>query len=297
MLQINRALLLYNGNAGAQTVEKKLAQTLPILSQGIKELTVIQTHSLDELKEVCKEWATAIDVLIVLGGDGTVHAVINCIAGLDIRPAIALLPGGTSNDFSRTLRMPQNLKAAAQSIINGTLQNVDVCHANQNYFLNFWGIGLVTEASKNIDEAQKNNLGVLSYFISSLKSIRQTKAFSYRLKANGKAYAGEAILIFVLNGRYIGTKEVPINNLSPQDGKADVLIIKNSNLESLRELFALNNQHGHREELEALEHFQAEEIEIETNSVEEADMDGEIYTSTPASIAVIPSHLRMIYGK
>ncbi|MGM8366001.1 diacylglycerol/lipid kinase family protein [Virgibacillus sp. W0181] len=291
-----KAMLVYNANAGANDIEKKLSQTVPVLSQEIKELTIIATSSAEDLKELCKTNASKVDLIIVLGGDGTVHLVINSIAPLETRPAIAILPGGTSNDFSRTLRIPQNLKAAAHSIVNGELIYIDICQANDYYFLNFWGIGLVTEASKNIDGVQKNNFGVLSYFMSTLKSMGQATSFSYWMKSNEKEYDGEAILIFILNGKFIGTRQLPIEGLSPNDGQLDVLIVKNSNLASLRELFSLNDQQVTPDQFEELEHFRVKKLEIDTKDEQEVDMDGEIYDSTPASVSVLPGHIQMVRG-
>ncbi|TSJ63595.1 YegS/Rv2252/BmrU family lipid kinase [Allobacillus salarius] len=290
----NNAILVYKAEEKANVIGKNLSQTIPILSQKIKELTIIATSSPDDLKEVCKSKGANVDLIIVLGGDGTVHLVINSIAQLEKRPAVAILPGGTSNDFSRTLGMPQNLKLAAQSIVNGELVSTDICQANNDYFLNFWGIGLVAETSKNTDDAQKDNLGVLSYFVSTLKTLNQATSFSYQVKTSEGEYDGEARLIFVLNGNFIGTKEIAIRKLFPHDGLLDVLIAKNTNLDSLREIFSLNNQQVDPDQLEELDHFQVEKVEIETKVKMDVDMDGEIYTTTPTVISVLPGHIQMV---
>ncbi len=190
--------------------------------------------------------------------------------------------------------MPQNLKLAAQSIVNGELVSTDICQANNDYFLNFRGIGLVAETSKNTVDAQKDNLGVLSYFVSTLKTLNQATSFSYQVKTSEGEYDGEARLIFVLNGNFIGTKEIAIRKLFPHDGLLDVLIAKNTNLDSLREIFSLNNQQVDPDQLEELDHFQVEKVEIETKVEMDVDMDGEIYTTTPTTISVLPGHIQMV---
>lgn len=182
MPRFSKALLLYNGNAGKGDIEQKLRDTLPILSQGIKELIVLQTASIEEVTEACKTYSDQIDLLIILGGDGTLHCCINALAPLPNRPVVAVLPGGTSNDFSRMLQLPQNLASAAEAIVDGTVVDVDVAQSDDTYFLNFWGIGMVAETSKNIDEQQKKSLGVLSYFMSTLKRNN----LRTRLKQKGK---------------------------------------------------------------------------------------------------------------
>ncbi|WP_237648707.1 YegS/Rv2252/BmrU family lipid kinase [Sediminibacillus terrae] len=291
-------LFLYNGNK-KEEVGQDLQQALPVLAKAISNLHVIQTTSLEELQETCKGYASEVDVIIILGGDGTVHECINAIAGLEKRPAVAILPGGTCNDFSRMLGMPQNVRQAAEAIVNGQIRAVDIGQSDSRYFLNFWGIGLVTETSINIDKEQKRRLGVLSYFLSTLRTINQAEPFGYRIKADGEEIEGEAVLIVVLNGKYIGTREIPVSAITPQDGKLDVLIVKNSSLAMFRELMMMNQEDANTEALTELSHVQVNQAEIEVKGQEERqiDMDGEIVDTVPASIRILPSHVNMIFNQ
>ncbi|UJL47019.1 YegS/Rv2252/BmrU family lipid kinase [Virgibacillus sp. NKC19-16] len=297
MPNYDKALFLYNGNAGANDMEQKLAQTLPVLAKVIKELTVIQTNSVEEAKRTCVTFAKQIDLLIILGGDGTVHTCINSIAALEKRPVIAILPGGTSNDFSRMLQMPQNLKQAAGTIVDGETVDIDLGKSGEKYFLNFWGIGLVSEASQNINEDQKNSFGILSYFMSTLRSVNQAEPFHYEVQADDATHDGEAVMILVLNGKFIGTRELPIPSIAPNDGKLDVLIVKNSTLASFRELLSMNNPNIDSEQLNELDYFQATDLKVTTDSYQDIDMDGEISETTPSEIVLLPGHIRMVRSR
>jgi len=294
MVYFDKAVLFYNKNAGDADMEQKLAQTVPVLSQSIKELILIHTESEEDLQNRCREAASVADLIIILGGDGTVHTAINSIAPLEKRPVLAILPGGTSNDFSRTLNTSQKLDEAARSLVQGKIVPVDIGKTNENFFLNFWGIGLVSDTSKNVDETQKANLGVLSYFMSTLRTIREAESFTYEIQADGEKREGEAVLIFVLNGRFVGTRRLPIDSLDPQDGKADVLIARNSNLASLRELMSLQNPEADVSQFTELDHFRTSELDIRTGTPKEIDMDGEMYAKTPSHIQVLPGHLQFL---
>lgn len=295
MVHFEKAVLFYNQNAGDSEVEQKLAETVPVLGRFISELTLINTESEDDMRAKCIKMAESVDLIIVLGGDGTVHTVINSIAPLYKRPAIAILPGGTSNDFSRTLNTPQRLSEAAESLANGKLMSIDVGQSNDNYFLNFWGIGLVSDTSKNVDENQKDSFGVLSYFMSTLKTIRDADSFHYVIDTDEEGKReGEAVLIFVLNGYFIGTKRLPINSIDPRDGKFDIVIVRNSNLTSLRELMSLKNPDVDMTTFTELDYFQVSTLEIQTEPAKDIDMDGEINTKTPSVIKVLPNHLEFL---
>ncbi|MFG6121357.1 diacylglycerol/lipid kinase family protein [Thalassobacillus sp. B23F22_16] len=291
-----RALFLYNGNAGNDNMEQKLSQTLPVLAKDIKELIVLGTYSIEEAQEACLEYGEGIDLLVILGGDGTVHACINTISKLNRRPVIGILPGGTSNDFSRTLEMPQNLNQAAEALMNGREKPVDVGKLEECYFLNFWGIGLVTETSFNIDKDQKSRLGVLSYFISALKTINQADPFTFQMTIDGKVVEEEAIMVLVMNGKFLGTRQIPIESIDPGDGLLDVLVIKNSNLTLFKELMNLDQPWAETESFQELSYTRGEKIEVTTSPPQQVDMDGEINYETPSTIEVIPNHLTFLHA-
>ncbi|WP_313237343.1 diacylglycerol/lipid kinase family protein [Sporosarcina ureae] len=295
MLHFNRALFVYNQAAGEEDTQLKLSQTLHVFAQAVDELIVLNTSSEKQLQQACVTYSDQVDLLIILGGDGTVHICINSIAPLATRPIIAILPGGTSNDFSRSLGVPQPLQDAATSILNGSIIKTDIGKVGEHYFMNFWGTGLVTDTSENIKSDEKKRFGSISYMLSTLRTLNQTKPFRYKLQSRDTELEGEAILLFVLNGRFIGTTELPIASLSPIDGKLDVLIVRDSNLAAFRELFALQNPNVENEHLTELEYIQVTALEIMQPIGNKVDMDGEIYEETAQQITVLPGHLRMIH--
>lgn len=262
MPKYRKGLFLYNGSAGNNNMEQNLKLTLPVLALAIKELTVLQTASVKEAQEVCRTFAKDIDILIILGGDGTVNACINSLAPLEKRPAMAILPGGTSNDFSRMLGIPQQLEQAARAIVNGEPAAIDIGKTGEKYFLNFWGIGLVADTSQNIDDDQKKSFGVFSYIMSTLRTVSQTEPFHYEITTGDRTYTGEAVMVIVLNGKFLGTRELPVPTIDPSDGKFDVLIVKDSTIATFRELLSMNNPNTEQSQLSDLEHFQTDTLTV-----------------------------------
>ncbi|ARK22372.1 diacylglycerol kinase [Sporosarcina ureae] len=294
MLHFKRALFIYNCTAGEDNMTQKLSETLHIFAQAVDELIVLNSASEAELQLACVKYSDQVDLFIILGGDGTVHTCINSIAPLSVRPIIAILPGGTSNDFSRSLGIPQLLNEAATGVLNGSIIETDVGKVGEGYFMNFWGIGLVTETSENIKPEEKKRFGSISYVLSTLRTLKQTEPFHYKIRSTDTELEGEAILLFVLNGRFIGTTELPIAPLSPFDGKLDLLIVKDTNFAAFKELFALQDPLVENEQLAELEYIQVESLEIVDPIGSKVDMDGEIYEETTQRITVLPGHLQMI---
>lgn len=296
MPRYQSGVFIYNGNKDETEIETALGQTLHILSKEIKELKVIQTESIEELDAACLTYGPQVDVFLIFGGDGTLHECINHLAPLDKRPVIGVLPGGTCNDFSRVLDTPQRLEQAARGIINGEELTVDAGKTEEGYFINFWGIGLVTQTSFNINEDQKSRFGVLSYFISALKTMNQADSFEYKITVDGEVLEGEAIMVLVMNGQFIGTRRVPVPTIDLQDGMFDVLIVKNSSLTLFRELMTLGRPQGEHSDFQELYHRQGKEVEVDVDYTQEIDMDGEIKGETPDHMHVLPNHFTVLGG-
>jgi len=91
--------------------------------------------------------AQGIDTVLVLGGDGTVNEVINGLltSGQEHRPCVGLIPAGSSNDFSKSLGIPQRLREACEVIVRGRVRGVDVGQAGPHYFCSASCLGYFAE--------------------------------------------------------------------------------------------------------------------------------------------------------
>lgn len=297
MPKFNRSVLLYNGNAGASTVDAVLGLAVPHLAQASKSLEIIQTNSPEEFEAACQNAATHADILFIAGGDGTVHLAVRALSTISNPAPIAILPSGTANDFARTLNIPLELNLAALELIEGEIKEIDTGKINGGSFLNFAGIGLIADASSNIDPLLKERYGKISYFMSALQSLRQATPFSVQLKIDEISYVEEAVLVLVMNGKSIGTHTFPLATIDPADGLLDLFIIQTSSLAAIREWFSLSQPEIATEELEHVTHYQGKSISIRTSEPLDVDTDGEIYLKTPLEIEVQPHSLKMLVPK
>ena len=78
---------------------------------------------------------------------------------------------------SRTLGVPQNIAEAKKLITKEHIKPIDVAKANGQHFLNFWGIGLVSEVSNNIDAEEKAKLGKIGYYLSTIRTVKNAETF------------------------------------------------------------------------------------------------------------------------
>ncbi|WP_308422693.1 diacylglycerol/lipid kinase family protein [Paenibacillus abyssi] len=291
------ALLIYNGNAGQAEMGQQLAVLTEILAPAVEELTLLQTKEQGDAERYCRERGESYELLLVLGGDGTVHECVNGLADLERPPLVGILPGGTCNDFSRALHIPQQLDEAARVLLGNKRQQVDIGAANGRYFSNFFGIGLITDTSENINSELKGKFGKLSYFLSTLQKVRQAESFAFKLESGQGELEGEAVMILVANGRFLGTNALPGTDKSLADGLLDVYIIYEAGLPLLIELLTHKASHEWDPQNSAIGYLQTSTLSINTAQPMRADTDGEIYMETPAAISVVPRKLTFLAGE
>lgn len=290
-----KGMLIYNKCAGNSKVEKALEDCLPILTPQLDEFLILQTKEKGDARQFCLDHGNDMDVVFVLGGDGTVHECVNGLSPLEHRPLLGVLPGGTCNDFSRILEIPQNIRRAAEALVHGNVRMIDVGKADDDYFLNFWGIGLISDTSNNIDEQEKSKFGKIGYFLSAIRTIGDKEPFSFRLECEDKCVEGKAIMILALNGNSIGTNSLPFPMVKPDDGLFDIVIVKESSLSVFREILAMKQSWSENIKSDSgVIYIQASKLRVQTDIPLDVDMDGEIYKQTPTEIEVLKQHLSFL---
>jgi diacylglycerol kinase family enzyme len=138
-----------------------------------QELIFRKTETLDELAEKLKEdISSGCTFFISIGGDGTVNAMIQHLAGYDVK--LLCLPGGTANDLSSELRIPHASSQILRMVQAKSYKKIDLIKINEKYMATNGGIGLPVKLIEEI-----NHLRMKSSFFKLIMS--KTKAHIYAL--------------------------------------------------------------------------------------------------------------------
>lgn len=179
-------------------------------------------------REIATEAATRkVDTIVVLGGDGTLNEVINgvLITGCSQIPRIGIIPSGSSNDFSKSLGIPQQLHEACRTVINGKTRYVDIGQAGGHYFCMASSVGLFAEVSAK-SLSMKGLSGSLRYIAAALCVIRKmSSGWEMNIKADERMFRGNYGVLLVSNTpRFGGLFFTPKARVD--DGLFDCLIIE-----------------------------------------------------------------------
>lgn len=139
--------------------------------------------------------------VVAAGGDGTIRAVAEGVAGTDA--ALGVIPLGTFNHFAKDLGIPIDMGAAARTVAAGRVIPVDAGEVNGRVFVNNSSIGLYPSIVVKHRERQRRGTGkwpALAWATAS--ALRRCPYFNLRLTAEGKTVAGSTPFLLVGNNEY-----------------------------------------------------------------------------------------------
>ena len=235
--------------------------------------------------------------ILVLGGDGTMHEVIDGMLDRDddSNIPIGLLATGSGNSLLHD-RGNTNIDTSLQKILKYKITNIDVLKVktpeNIFYSLNLVGWGMVNDISVR---AENNRwMGPMRYNISSLIEIFQCHPKYVDFEIDGNSYKGKYTFIIACNTKHVGKGMKMAPNAKLNDGKMDLIIIKdNFKKIKLLKMFPkiFNGSHIHDK---IVNYKQAKEIKIIPKSHSTINIDGEIKGRTPISIKVLPGKIKLL---
>jgi len=119
------------------------------------QLNFKSPSSLEQLHfELREDIKNNIDAVLSVGGDGTVHSIIQKLAGTDI--SLFVLPGGTANDLASYIGSTKNAKKMAQTIRNNLRKKIDLISVNGVFMSTNGGLGLASEVAVEVNQTRKN---------------------------------------------------------------------------------------------------------------------------------------------
>ena len=124
--------LIYNSGAGQSKFRYFLDQIIEKFMQNGIEVSVFRAGNKTNLYEYLKD-ADKEDLygIVVAGGDGTVNRVVNVMMKNNIKTPLGIIPAGTSNDFARHIKMPNNFSECIDKILTRNIQPIDVGLVNE----------------------------------------------------------------------------------------------------------------------------------------------------------------------
>lgn len=246
------------------------------------------------------------DYLIAVGGDGTIHEVINGVMRAEPearqRVAVGALPFGTGNDFVRSLGVSDSVEQLERLILGAQVRSIDLGrltltgeHGGERviWFGNIASLGISSAIVEQVKRLPRWLPASVSFYYSTLLTLVRYRPRRMRLQLDdAEEISGDFLSLCVANGRYFGSGLgiAPLARLD--DGLLEVVMIRNgSSLDFLRYLPSLRKAQPVLDE--RVRYLSARRLQVQGQGCP-VEVDGELVGHAPIRIEVVPQVLRCL---
>ena len=246
------------------------------------------------LTELARTAAADHDLLVVVGGDGTLNEVVNGAAGG--RAALAVLPSGTGQDFGRTYGIPTRFDDAVGVALHGETATIDlgrVTYAGgERLFANVGSVGMSGAVARRANAMSKALGGRTTFYYALVREFVRWQNTEVTVAFDGGERRGRMHDVIVANGQWHGGGMWLAPEASFDDGLFDVVVIGDVSKLDFVSTSPKLYRGGH------VHHPRVEVIRSATVSVDAAEplpleVEGEPVGTTPARFEVVPGALRV----
>ncbi|MBQ1672687.1 MAG: diacylglycerol kinase family lipid kinase [Bacteroidales bacterium] len=278
-------------------------------AKSIEFIASITDHAYHAIELAREAVLSGFRKLLVVGGDGAVHEVLNGLySQSEVSPsevAVGLIPVGSGNDWSRLHRIPADYGRAvdliAEAGVRTRLQDVACVHTLMDgkpycrYMMNIGGLGFDSDVCRRFDIAKEHgHAGDRQYLKSLLSGFLAYRPLRFRVVVDGEEfYHGTAFSVALGIGQYCGGGMRQTPDAIPDDGLINVTVVgKLSKWKFLSKVPSLfkGDIYRHKE----VRHTTGRRVEISAAPYSYMEVDGEPVGITPVRIEVIPAGVQVV---
>lgn len=293
----NRVKLIANPGAGdlSQTASRIKQVTGYLLAHGLKVDVALAKPKKEAIPIARKAVRDGYKIIIAMGGDGTIGAVIRGMALSNA--SLGIIAAGTENDIAGSLGIPEDLEEACALIASGHTRKLDLGQISTRktkkfYFFNIVAIGLTATLFPIIKEVPEGKLaGIKEAIVTLLKFESKPKVY-LTLDDESKVEV-ETMLVTIANMPLTGARNLVAPDASTDDGLLDVVVYPGFNKADLLAYFAKTAHEGSVPD-GAIQRYQARKIKIKTSPKLDVAAEGILLGKGTARIKILPGALRVI---
>lgn len=285
--------LIYNSMAGQNRFKHSLDDIIGRFNLAGFEVAVYKITKGADPTEFILDSKDA-HAIVVAGGDGTLNKIVNIIMKNNVKVPLGVIPAGTSNDFAAHIGMPADFKRSVDKILNNEVEKVDVGLVNGTYFINVLTAGLFSSTPYKTDKRLKDAFGKASYFMTAVKQPFSYKPFYIKIEAPGYIIEEKTAVFVVLNGGYVGTMSQFSKGTSIQDGKLDMIILRDCKVADYIKIIAAAGEGNHLDNENVIYLRESEfKISLVKGSCDTPDVDGDEGPEFPLNVTCIKDGLNL----
>ncbi|AQQ52452.1 diacylglycerol kinase [Planococcus lenghuensis] len=291
---MKRARIIYNPTSGRELFRRHLPEVLEQLERaGYETSCHATTGPGDATRAAMLAVKREFDVVIAVGGDGTLNEVVAGVSNSEKKPKIGLIPMGTTNDFARAIHIPRDINKAIEIIIQGKTIPVDVGLMNgKRHFINIAGGGRMTELTYEVPSKLKTVLGQMAYYLKGIEMLPSIRSSRVRIEYDGNVLEGSVMMFLIGLTNSVGGFEKLAPDASINDGKFTLLILKEVNIAEFVRLASLALRGEHLSDPNVV-YVKASKVTVTSEERVVLNLDGEYGGALPAVFENLARHIEV----
>lgn len=217
-----KIFLIINKYAGHKKGEEVAKSIISFLTGKCEVVDYAFTNHPGHASELAEKATTdGFDLVVAVGGDGTVNEVAQGLVGKNT--AMGIIPIGSGNGLARELGISMTMKKSAKTLVEGKNLQIDVCRMNEQHFLCTSGIGFDAQIAFLMSKAASR--GFVKYIQLVIQESLTYKPLPVRMKIDDKIIEKSVFLITFANASQFGNNAFIAPGASMTDGLIDVVVV------------------------------------------------------------------------
>ena len=219
-------MLIINPHSGRGLSSTALGTIVSNLGNADYVVTVFFSHKKTP-QELAYECAKNYDLVVCVGGDGTLNGVISGLLSAGTSVPVGYIPAGTANDVASTLALSRDPSKAARKILSGTPRPLDIGKFHDRHFTYVAAFGAFTGVSYSTPQSAKRALGHFAYVLGGLADMAAIKPRRTKIEYDGKVLHGEFVFGAVTNSTSVaGFIKLAPERVDLADGMFEIILVR-----------------------------------------------------------------------
>ena len=224
---MKKLLFIINPKAGLKKNKHFIDEAVEIFENAGYKVGIKFTKKRLDGTNIAKEYSKKADLVVCMGGDGTLNEVIQGIIESESGTPLGYIPAGSTNDFATSLGLKTSPKEAAEYIVNRTAKPLDMGMFNGRYFVYTASAGIFTKTSYSTPQQMKNRLGHFAYILHGARELFHIRSLKLQIELEDKTYEGKYIFVAINNATKVGgIMKLDENLVEFNDGVFELMLVE-----------------------------------------------------------------------
>jgi diacylglycerol kinase (ATP) len=282
------AAIIVNPISGHGIGLKRAKRARRILEKAGLDVEVYLTEGPGHGSQLTKEKGISADVIISVGGDGTLNEIVNGLVETGSDTPIAIVPTGTANVVSRELGLPSDVTSQVRLAVDGPVRRLDLGCAGNRQFIMSAGAGFDAAVVNKVSMSRTDrSITMLNYVIPCLREGMRYPFPAMRVTVDGMVVDERSTFTVVGNMRRYGGIFQIFKDACPDDGMLHVCCMHASNLLDLFR-YSWGGFFNRLCEFMGVTYYQGKRITIEADEQVFLQIDGDPSGQLPRTFELLP---------